>query len=222
MSLILNIDHPPTVFPSAYRLATNDHVPLRSNNGEWNHVLRASQCTLTNDTTETYPDALVELNLLFIVLISIKWIEADAMMEELCPDLKSAGQNYISANAYINATWSSTNLLFEGFTFFQSETVGLGNDRNDVDNFAEFFHDNHIYRTERMSSWVDEVQAAVDARVLDVTVTHRRELLAKVCTVLVFDIFHNWIPATILITRFVNAHFSRDANWKVTLANSHC
>jgi len=42
MSLILNIDHPPTVFPSAYRLATNDHVPLGSNHGEWNHVLRAT------------------------------------------------------------------------------------------------------------------------------------------------------------------------------------
>jgi hypothetical protein len=36
-----------------------------------------------------------------------------------------------------------------------------------------------------MTSWVDKVQAAVDARVLDVTVTHRRELLAEVCAVLV-------------------------------------
>jgi len=87
MSLILNIYHPPTVLPSAYRLATDDHVPLRSNHGEWNHVLRATQCTFIVDTSETYPDALVELNLLFIILISIKWIETDAMMEELCPDL---------------------------------------------------------------------------------------------------------------------------------------
>jgi len=39
------------------------------------------------DPTETYPDALVELHLLFIILISIEWIETDAMVEELCPDL---------------------------------------------------------------------------------------------------------------------------------------
>ena len=51
-----------------------------------------------------------------------------------------------------------------------------------------------------MSGWVDEVQAAVDARVLDVTVTHCRELLAKVCAVLVLDILYNWVPATTLLS----------------------
>ena len=47
-----------------------------------------------------------------------------------------------------------------------------------------------------MSGRVDKVQAAVNARVLDVTVTHRRELLAKVRAVLVLDILYNWVPAT--------------------------
>jgi len=47
-----------------------------------------------------------------------------------------------------------------------------------------------------MAGRVDKVQAAVDARVLDVTVTHRRKLLAKVRAVLVLDILHNWVPAT--------------------------
>lgn len=42
---------------------------------------------LTIGKTEIYPNALVELHLLFIVFISIEWVEADAMMEELCPDL---------------------------------------------------------------------------------------------------------------------------------------
>ena len=42
MSFILDIDYPPMVFPPANRLATNDHVPLRSNHGEWNHVLGAN------------------------------------------------------------------------------------------------------------------------------------------------------------------------------------
>jgi hypothetical protein len=37
--------------------------------------------------TETYPNAVVELHLLFIILVGIKRIEADTVMEELCPDL---------------------------------------------------------------------------------------------------------------------------------------
>jgi len=42
---------------------------------------------LIADKTETYPNVLVELHLLFIILVSIKRIEADTVMEELCPDL---------------------------------------------------------------------------------------------------------------------------------------
>jgi hypothetical protein len=42
---------------------------------------------LIADKTETYTNALVELHLLFIILVSIKRIEADAVMEELCSDL---------------------------------------------------------------------------------------------------------------------------------------
>ena len=42
---------------------------------------------LTIGTSETYPNALIELHFLFIILIGIEWIETDAMMEELCPDL---------------------------------------------------------------------------------------------------------------------------------------
>ena len=47
-----------------------------------------------------------------------------------------------------------------------------------------------------MSGRVDEVQATVDACILDVTVTHRRKLLAKVRAVLVLDILYNRIPTT--------------------------
>jgi hypothetical protein len=40
------------------------------------------------DKTETYPNALVELHLLFIIfVVGIKRIKADTVMEELCPDL---------------------------------------------------------------------------------------------------------------------------------------
>jgi len=90
----------------------------------------------------------------------------------------------------------SADLLFERVALVISETVRLGNNRNDIDNFAQFFHNNHVYGAKRVSCRVDKVKAAVDARVLDVTVTHRSELLAKVRAVLVLDILDNRIPAT--------------------------
>jgi len=70
MCLVLDIYHTPAVFPTAHGLPADDHITLRANYGEWDHV----------------PDALVELHLLFIILICIKRIEADTVVEELCPD----------------------------------------------------------------------------------------------------------------------------------------
>ena len=46
-----------------------------------------------------------------------------------------------------------------------------------------------------MAGRADEVQTAVDARVLDVAVTLRGELLAEVGAVLVFDVFDDRVPA---------------------------
>ena len=39
MCLVLDIYHTPAVFPSAHSLPTDDHITLRANHGEWNHVL---------------------------------------------------------------------------------------------------------------------------------------------------------------------------------------
>ena len=87
-------------------------------------------------------------------------------------------------------------LLLERFSFLESQAIGLGNDRHDVDNFTEFLHDNDVDRAERVASGADEVQTAVDTCVLDVAVTHSREFLAQVCAVLVFDVFDDRVPAT--------------------------
>ena len=46
-----------------------------------------------------------------------------------------------------------------------------------------------------MAGWLDKEQTTVDTRVLDVAVALSSELLPEVCGVLVFDIFHDWIPA---------------------------
>ena len=52
-----------------------------------------------------------------------------------------------------------------------------------------------------MPSRIDKVQAAVDARVLNVPVTHGRQFLAQIRAVLVLDVFHNGIPAVIHISK---------------------
>jgi hypothetical protein len=89
-----------------------------------------------------------------------------------------------------------THFLLEGLSLFKRQAVRFGNDRNDVDDLAQLFHDDDINRPERMTRWVDEIQAAVDARVLDVTVAHSGELLAEVRAMLVLDVFDNRIPAS--------------------------
>jgi hypothetical protein len=46
-----------------------------------------------------------------------------------------------------------------------------------------------------VSGGADEVQAAVNAGVLDVSVSHGSQLLAEVRTVLVLDVFDDRVPA---------------------------
>jgi len=46
---------------------------------------------------------------------------------------------------------------------------------------------------------VDQVETAVDAGVLDVTVAHHGELFAEVSAVLVFDVFDDRVPAVLVV-----------------------
>lgn len=50
-----------------------------------------------------------------------------------------------------------------------------------------------------MTSWVDEEEAAVDAGIDNVLVSHSGELLAEVGRVLVLDVFNNWVPAVFIV-----------------------
>ena len=88
-----------------------------------------------------------------------------------------------------------THLLLERLALLERERVRLGNDGNDVHHLGELLHDDDINRAERVARRVDEEQAAVDARVLDVTVALRSELLAEVRAVLVLDVLHDRVPA---------------------------
>ena len=85
--------------------------------------------------------------------------------------------------------------MLEGFPLLESQAVRLGNDGDNVDDFAELLHDDNVDGTERMAGGVDEEEAAVDAGVLDVAVAHCCELLAEVRAVLVLDVLDNRIPA---------------------------
>ena len=46
-----------------------------------------------------------------------------------------------------------------------------------------------------MAGGLDEEQAAVDAGILDITLTLSCEFLAKVCRVLILDVLDNGVPA---------------------------
>jgi hypothetical protein len=47
-----------------------------------------------------------------------------------------------------------------------------------------------------MTSRIDKVEATMNARILDIAVTHCGEFLAKISAVLVLDIFDDRVPAS--------------------------
>jgi hypothetical protein len=141
----------------------------------------------------TYPDRLIQLDLFFVILIRVEGVKTNIVMYEFVPDLY-----FVLAFVRFALTQlkrCKTHLQLECIPLFQSKAVRLSNDRYDVDNFAQLLHHNHINRLEGVTSRVDEVYAAVNARVLNVSVTHGSQLFAKVSRVLVFDVFDDRIPA---------------------------
>lgn len=87
-----------------------------------------------------------------------------------------------------------TDLLLESVPLLKSQAVRLGNYGNDIDDLTELLHDDNVNGTERMAGWVDEEETAMDTGVLDMAVSHRCELLAKIRAVLVLDVLDNGIP----------------------------
>ena len=85
--------------------------------------------------------------------------------------------------------------MLEDLPFFHRQTVRLGDDWHDIDNLAQFLHHDDVDRAKRVTSRVDEVQAAVNTCVLDVAVTNGCQLFAQVRAVLVLDVFDDSVPA---------------------------
>lgn len=70
--------------------------------------------------------------------------------------------------------------LLELLSLFKSQRVGLGNDGYNVDNIRELLENDNIDGLQRVTGRLDKEQAAVDTRVLDVTLSLRCELLTQV------------------------------------------
>lgn len=89
--------------------------------------------------------------------------------------------------------------LLESLTFFDGQAVALGNHGNHIDNIAKLLQDDNVNRLERMTRWLNEEQAAMNAGVLNVTLALCSKLLVEIGTILVLDVFDDGIPAAIVV-----------------------
>lgn len=89
--------------------------------------------------------------------------------------------------------------LLESHALLQSQGIGLGDDGDDVDNIRELLEHDNIDGLKGVTRWLDEEQAAVDARVLNVALTLGSEFLAEVGRVLVLDVLDDRVPAPVVV-----------------------
>jgi len=121
-------------------------------------------------------DDFVVLQLILVKLVGIERIETNVVIDEFGTDSRP-----------------------EALPLLNRQTVALGNDRDDIDDFAQFLHDDDIDRSQRVTSRVDEEESAVNASVDDILVTHSGELFAEVGGMLVLDVFNDWVPAVLVV-----------------------
>lgn len=89
--------------------------------------------------------------------------------------------------------------LLEGGALLQRQAIALRNNRHNIDKLAQFLQHHNINWLQRVAGWLDEEQAAVDARILEVSVTLGRKLFAEVSTVLVLDVLDYGVPAALVV-----------------------
>lgn len=89
--------------------------------------------------------------------------------------------------------------ILESLSLLESKGIGLGDDGDDVDSLTELLQDDNVDWFEGVASGLNEVKTAVDPGILDVAVALSSELLAQVCRVLVLDVFHDRIPAAVVV-----------------------
>jgi len=138
---VLNINHTPAVLPTTYGFSVNDHIPLRANYRKWDDV----------------PNTFIELCFLLVVLVSIKRVKSNVVVQQL------------GANSFLKVE-----------ALIERERVRLGDDWNNVHDFAELLHHDNVNGTERMTGGIDEEKTAMNAGVLDITVSLSSQLFPEV------------------------------------------
>jgi hypothetical protein len=86
-------------------------------------------------------------------------------------------------------------LLLKREPLFHRQAVRLCNDRHYVHYLAQLLQHDDVDRAQRMAGGINEEQRAVDPGILNVTVSHCRQLFSEVRAVLVFDVFDDRVPA---------------------------
>ena len=126
--------------------------------------------------SEGYFDLRVHGRLLAVVLLVLVGVHADVVERELLLDP-----------------------VLEHLPLLQCQRIRLGNHGNHIDRLAQLLQYHNINRLERMARRRDEVETAVDARVLDIPLSLRRQLLPQICAVLVLDVLDDRVPAAVVV-----------------------
>ena len=91
------------------------------------------------------------------------------------------------------------NPILKQLPLLQRQTVRLRNHRNHIHRLAQLLQHHNINRLERVAGGGDEIQAAMDASVLNVALALRGELFAQVGAVLVLDVLDDGVPAAVVV-----------------------
>ena len=131
----------------------------------------AERCVL-----RTYLDLAVHSRLLAVILLVVVRIHSDVVERKLL-----------------------LYAVLEHLPLLQSQAITLGNDRHHVHRLAQLLQHHNVNRLQGMAGRADEVETAVDARVLNVPLTLRGQLLAQVGAVLVLDVLDDGVPAAVIV-----------------------
>jgi hypothetical protein len=85
-----------------------------------------------------------------------------------------------------------------------SQSISLGNDRDQVDLGVQTAHDLDVERLERVTSWLNEVDTGMNAVVHNV---HSVDLVLglKVCVESLLNVLHDWAPGVIIVDEVAEA-----------------
>ena len=181
--LILDVDNTPPVLAPADLLAIDNDGLLGADDSEGDQtLLRVSVSIETTTHTRCTAQMSTHLNLavdgalLVVKLVVVVRVHLEVVEGKLLLDA-----------------------LLERLALLQGEGVGLGNDGHDVDHVGQLLQHDNIDGLERVARGLNEEQAAVDARVLDVALALGGELLAQVRRVLVLDVLDDGVPAAVVV-----------------------